>query len=109
VDWGRRSDTLATTIAGYQPLDLILWGNVKDKVFYKPVPDTTNLKARITGALATITEDLLENTWREVDYRLDVLRATKGAHIDVCSCVVNKLLKLHLEKKNYLYSTVILL
>jgi hypothetical protein len=25
----------------------------------------------------------LENTWREIDYRLDVLRATKGAHIEV--------------------------
>ena len=22
-------------------------------------------------------------TWREIDYRLDVLRATKGAHIEV--------------------------
>jgi len=25
----------------------------------------------------------LENTWREIDYRLDVLRATKGAHVEV--------------------------
>jgi hypothetical protein len=23
-----------------------------------------------------------ENTWREIDYRLDVLRATKGAHVN---------------------------
>jgi len=43
----------------------------------------TNLKARITDALATVTEDVLENTWRETDYRLDVLRATKGAHAEV--------------------------
>jgi hypothetical protein len=35
------------------------------------------LKARITEAFATITENMLENTWREIDYRLDVLRATK--------------------------------
>jgi len=55
----------------------LLWGYVKDKVFSTPVPDITNLKARITGAFATITEDMLENTWRETDYRLDVLRATK--------------------------------
>jgi hypothetical protein len=26
---------------------------------------------------------MLENTWREIDYRLDVLRATKGAHVEV--------------------------
>jgi len=55
-------------------------GYVKDKVFSTPVLDTKNLKARITDAFATITEDMLENTWRETDYRLDVLRATKGAY-----------------------------
>ena len=56
---------------------------VKDKVFSTPVPDITIMKARITDAFAAITEDMLENTWREIDYRLDVLRATKGAHIEV--------------------------
>jgi hypothetical protein len=48
-----------------------------------PVPDITNLKARITDGFATITEDMLENTWRETDYRSDVLRATNGAHVEV--------------------------
>jgi hypothetical protein len=43
----------------------------------------TNLKARITDAIATITDDMLENRLREIDYRLDVLRATKGAHVEV--------------------------
>ena len=52
-------------------------------MFSIPVPDITNLKARITDAFATIIEDMLENTWREIDYRLDVLRATKGAHVEV--------------------------
>jgi len=65
------------------PLDFLLWGYVKDKVFSTPVRDITNLKARITDAFAIITEDMLENTWREIDYRLDVLRATKGAHVEV--------------------------
>jgi len=65
------------------PLDFSLWGYVKEKVFLTPVPDITNLKARITDDFATITEDMLENTWRETDYRLDVLRATKGAHVEV--------------------------
>jgi len=65
------------------PLDFFLWGYVKDKVFSTPVPDITNLKARITDAFVTITEDMLENTWREIEYRLDVLRATKGAHVEV--------------------------
>jgi len=46
-------------------------------VFLTPVPDITNFKARITDAFATITEGILENTWIEIDYRLDVLRAKK--------------------------------
>jgi hypothetical protein len=58
-------------------------GCVKDTVFSTPVPDITNLKARITDVFATITEDMLENMWRENDYRLDVPRATKGAHVEV--------------------------
>jgi len=78
VDWERRSYTLATTIAGYHPPpDFFLWGYVKNKVFSTPAPDITNLKERIKDAFATKTEDMLENTWREIHYRLDVLRATK--------------------------------
>ena len=65
------------------PLDFFLWGYVKDKVFSTPVPDITNLKARISDAFATITEDMLGNMWRETDYRLDILRATKGADVEV--------------------------
>jgi len=65
------------------PLNFFLWRYVKDKVFSTSVPDITNLKARITDAFATITEHMLGNTWREIDYRLDVLRATKAAHVEV--------------------------
>ena len=88
------------------PLDFFLWGYVKDKVFSTPVPDITNLKARITDTFAVVTEDMLENMWREIDYRLDILRATKGAHVEVYWCVVKKkLLELRFEKKKSLYST----
>jgi hypothetical protein len=52
-------------------------------VFSTPVPDITNLKARITDAFATITEDMLENTWRENEYRINVLRASKGSQVEV--------------------------
>ena len=50
-------------------------------MFSTPVPNITNLKARITDAFATIFEGMLENTWREIDHQLDVIRATKGAHV----------------------------
>jgi len=52
-------------------------------VFSTPVPDITNLKARIADAFATISEDMLENTRRETDYRFDVLCATRRAHVEV--------------------------
>jgi len=56
---------------------------------YVTVPDITNLKERITDDFdfATITEDMLENTWRETDYRLDVLRAPKE-HMLKCTNVL---------------------
>ena len=69
--------------SGIIRLDFFLWRYVKDKVFSTPVPDITNLKARITDAFATLTKDTLENTWRETDCRLDVLRVTKGAYVEV--------------------------
>ena len=84
MDWERWSDILATTITGYHPhLTSFYGGYVKDNLFSTPVPDITNMKARITDAFAAITEDMSENTWREIDYRLDVLRATKGVHVEV--------------------------
>jgi len=52
-------------------------------MFSTPVPDITNWKARTIDAFTTIIEVMLENTLRETDYRLDVLCATKGAHVEV--------------------------
>jgi hypothetical protein len=65
------------------PLGLFLWGYVKDKVYLAPVPNIDTLKARLRDALATVTEELLEKTWREIEYRSDVLRATNGTHVEV--------------------------
>jgi hypothetical protein len=42
----------------------------------------------------TITEDMLENTWREIDCQLDFLHSTKGANGE-----------LYFEKKKSLCST----
>jgi len=39
------------------------------------------LRGRITHALHTITADMLHRVWDEFDYRVDVYRVTKGAHI----------------------------
>jgi hypothetical protein len=41
------------------------------------------LKLRIVVAIETVTPQMLENTWREIEYRLDILRVTKGMHVEV--------------------------
>jgi hypothetical protein len=52
-------------------------------VFVPPQPvSIPDLKNRIKAAVATITPDLLIIAWQELDYRLDVCRVTKGAHIE---------------------------
>ena len=45
------------------------------------VRDIDDLKQRIFNAMTTIDEAMLQRTWQEIEYRLDVLRATNGAHI----------------------------
>jgi len=40
------------------------------------------LKVRIRTATKTITADMLQTVWNELDYRVDVCRTTKGAHIE---------------------------
>ena len=64
-------------------VDFFLWGYIKGKVYITLVPNVETLKARITAALATVTMEMLENTWREIKFRLDVLRATNGAHVEI--------------------------
>jgi hypothetical protein len=65
------------------PLDFFLWGYVKGKLYSTPVPDIDTVKARVREALAAVTEEMLEKTCREIEFRLYVLRTTNGAHVEV--------------------------
>jgi hypothetical protein len=47
------------------------------------VTSPDELKLRIVAVIETVTPQMLKNTWRETEYRLGILRATKGAHVDV--------------------------
>ena len=65
------------------PCDFLLWGYVKDQVYVPPLPASIpELKVRIRTAIETITADILQTVWNELDYRVDVRRITKGAHIE---------------------------
>jgi len=65
------------------PCDFFLWGYVKDQVYVPPLPTSfPKLKELIRTSIETTTADMLQTVWNELDYRVDVCRITKGAHIE---------------------------
>jgi hypothetical protein len=58
-------------------------GYVKDIAYQVQINDLQHLKARIRDVVATVTPNVLQATWNEVECHLDVCRATKGAHIEI--------------------------
>jgi hypothetical protein len=56
---------------------------VKNIVYQVKINDLQRLKARIRDAVATVTPIMLQETWKEVEYLLDICRATKGASIEI--------------------------
>ena len=100
VDWERWFDTLATTITRYHPpLTSFYGGMLRIKCFRHQFQILQNLKARITDAFATITEDMLGNKWRDW---LSIRRSPcnkRSTCSSVLMCCKKKLLELHFEKK----------
>ena len=47
------------------------------------VRDVSDLQQRIIEALDIVSVDMLARTWLEIEYRLDIPRATDGAHVEV--------------------------
>ena len=65
------------------PYDFFLCGYVKDQVYVPPFrASIPELKVRIRTATETITPDMLQTVWNELDYRADVCRITKVAHTE---------------------------
>jgi hypothetical protein len=56
---------------------------VKNIVYQVKINDLQQLKARIRDAVATVTPNMLQATWNEVEYRLDICYATKEAHSEI--------------------------
>ncbi|KAJ4447807.1 hypothetical protein ANN_09815 [Periplaneta americana] len=59
------------------PLDFFFWGYIKDIVYKTVVADLEDLRRRIVAACATVTPEMLQNAWQELEYRLDICRATR--------------------------------
>ena len=66
-------------------MDFFLRGYVKDIVYRTKVTYVGDLQQRIglIKARDTVTVDMLARTWLEIEYRLDILHATDGAHVEV--------------------------
>jgi hypothetical protein len=66
IPWPPRSPDIT-------PLDFFLRGYVKDIVYKTHVISFDELKLRIVAAIETVTPQMLENTWKEIGYSLDIL------------------------------------
>ena len=57
---------------------------MKFNVFYvPPLPaDLGELTNRTTAAVKSVTEDTLRRVWDEFSYRVDVVRAAGGGHME---------------------------
>jgi len=58
-------------------------GVIKDVVYRRKVRYLADLRQGIIEAVELVTPHMLINTWQELEYRLDICRATTGAHIEV--------------------------
>jgi hypothetical protein len=66
-----------------KPLDFFPWGYIKDIIYTTLVTSLDDVKLRTVAAIETVAPQMLENTWREIEYRFDILRAMRGAHVKV--------------------------
>jgi hypothetical protein len=61
-------------------MDSFLRGHVKNIVYQVKINDLEHLKGHTRDAVATVTPNMLQATWNEAEYRLNICHATKGAH-----------------------------
>ena len=58
------------------------WGYVKDRVYETPVPDLATVHRRIVAFVHIVDVAMMKHLWMELEYRFDILRATRGAHVE---------------------------
>jgi len=58
-------------------------GYIKNIVYAEKIRNIQHLQDRITSAIETVTRDMIQKTWQEIEFRLDVSRATNVEHIEM--------------------------
>ena len=76
IPWPPRSPDLS-------PLDFSCRGYIKNIVYAEKIRNIQQLQERVTSAIETVTRDMIQKTWQETEFRLDVSRATNAAHIGI--------------------------
>lgn len=66
-------------------LEFLLCGHVKDVTYRTKVNDVPGLRRRIVDAVASVSPEMLQNAWSDIEYRFDVCHAAKGkgAHVEI--------------------------
>ena len=84
MDWKRWPYSMAFTKPQPYTSGLLLLGVRYNKniVYRERITDISHLKRQIIAAIETVTPDMLFKTWEEIDYRLDVCKATNFADIE---------------------------
>ncbi|GBM77833.1 hypothetical protein AVEN_95618-1 [Araneus ventricosus] len=93
MDRTRWPNCLATEISRLYSTGFFLLGYAKDKVYSRKIREDSepprkiraDLRVSAIAAIATVTTEMLQRTWLELDYRLDILRTTKVAHVEECT------------------------
>jgi len=80
IPWPPRSPDLSLSLS---LLDFFLWGYIKNIVHAEKIRNIQHPQDRITSAIETVTRDMIQKTWQETEFRLDVSRATNGTHIEM--------------------------
>jgi hypothetical protein len=76
LDWEGQTNSLASQKPRSYPDGHCLWGYVKNCVYGEKMRDLQHLWERIATAIATVTPDIIQQTWHEIEYCLDVCLAT---------------------------------
>jgi len=56
---------------------------IKNIVYAENIRNIQHLQERLTSAIETATRDMIQKMWQEIEFCLDVFRATKSAHIEM--------------------------
>jgi hypothetical protein len=73
----------APSLPPYNPTGFFLLELCEGPVIPFKFGSVVELRARINTAVAPVTPHMLGNTWREIEYRLDILRAINVARIEM--------------------------